>query len=174
MLKIDLVKNVVQRMAIKRMLENIAKEVSASISYVNSGGCGVYAAEIGKRLQERGITDFKVRVYNTEQCGNLNDIENNLHKNNMDTGSAIVWGANNVKFYHIVIEFAGRIWDATGSSLPDQSYGFAELADGSITLDSVCKLADRAHHWNPMFARCKIPLMCQIMDKHFKAIDKKL
>ena len=95
-------------------LEKFAKKVIKKYPYINSGGCCVFAALIGKYL-EKHVTAVRVRVRNAwmrEGSRNLDTIRNKITENTLRQ-----WNRNGVDFTHVMVEFDYRgrtyLYDAT-------------------------------------------------------------
>lgn len=167
------------------MIDEISEKVCANIESVNSGGCGVFAAELGKRLQALGFKDVNCRVYNyEEECENmvfsdLNTLEQYLREHNQPRGEAEVWNDNGVYFSHVMLHVDGLLCDCEGYISADdpEAAVWSEdylLLDGFVTIEAMAELACNPYNWNPTFPRSQIRLMTAIMDECIEKYTNKI
>lgn len=130
---------------------------------INYGGCGVFAAEMGKDLQALGYntqcTVFTTSLSPTQaRKFDLNALRASL----IHTDLVEDWEENGINFYHIMLEVEGKgehfLVDAEDIYPPDKSeyFGAARLG-GNIPVDIMEKLANDDSAWNPTFPRRTIP-----------------
>lgn len=165
--------NPIIRTRVRKCLAAIASEVSRNVNYVNNGGCGVYAVELAKRMKKLGFTDMKLRVYgypnkNNERLVNVTHLERKAFGDN-PPDNLRDWRINGVNFCHVRMEWGLRVWDVEGDvpAKTDKVWFWYPRHPGSISLKAMSRLTAEKAGWNPTFDHTQIPLMRQIMDKHF-------
>jgi len=165
--------NPIIRARVRKCLAAIASEVSHNVDYVNCGGCGVYATELAKRMKKLGFTDMKLRVYsypnaNNERLVNVASVERKVFGDNLPDNLR-EWSVNGVSFCHVRMEWGFRVWDVEGDepAKTDKAWRWYPRHPGSLSLKAMNRLSAKKAGWNTMFDRTQIPLMRQIMDKHF-------
>ncbi len=166
--------NPIIRARVRKCLAAIASEVSRKVDNVNRGGCGVYAVELAKRMKKLGFTDIKLRVYgfpepNNGRLANVASVERKVFGNN-PPDNIYDWNDNGVYFCHVRMEWGSRVWDVEGdeSAKTDKVWNeYYPRHPGFISLKAMNRLSSKKAYWNKRFDRAQIPLMRQIMDKHF-------
>lgn len=163
----------VNRKVVRECLRAISDEVMEKIDNINSGGCGIYAIELAKRLQMFGVTDFNIRCYGWYRNINVSDVENLLSIHG-EVGNFSEWQSNGVDFHHIRLEWDGRTWDADGDELAlfAEHWGMSVRQNGAVTVESLSKLTSNYRIWNRRFDRSQIPKLRRIMDKHFRKLTQ--
>ena len=143
--------------------------VSCDVENINRGGCGVFAVALCDELNAHGFTDAKIRIYNYDVppdvfvVPNLCTVEENLD----DPGNVESWRDVGASFVHIVVEFNGRLWDSEGSVKVENGARWQRqyvLCDGHISLESMRKMVDNPHGWNPIFSRYDIPRLKELLE----------
>lgn len=165
--------NPIIRARVRKCLAAIASEVSRNVDNVNSGGCGVYAVELAKRMKKLGFTDMKLRVYgypkeNNERLVNVTSVERKVFGDN-PSDNIRDWNVNGVHFCHVRMEWGFRMWDVKGDvpAKSDKAWYWCPRHPGSISLNALNRLTAKKIGWNRAFDRTQIPRMRRIMDKHF-------
>ena len=156
----------------------ICERVSEDIEFVNSGGCAVFASELGKRLQAIGVKNVNCRVYNYPEemewlvYHDLNTLEAKIREHNGTCKDKEAWNDSGIHFVHVKLYVDGVFWDSDGAVLAcepeskvwEGAFGGYELVEGFISVDTMSELASEAKNWNPTFQRDCIPDMTKIMD----------
>lgn len=163
--------------AIFDCLEHIAVDVSAHLDNVNRGGCAVYAVELAKRMEARGIP-YSIRSYSFRDYKEVNiaTIENDkFNYRRKLLGDRHIWECYGVYFDHVCLEIGGFLWDSDGPrSNRNKTWNYCYiLQPGSVSLEAMQKMAARKSNWNSAFCRSQVPKMRRIMDKHFSKLVKK-
>lgn len=161
---------------IEEMLAEIGERVESLDSDVNSGGCGIYAYELLKRLSKNGI-DGKIVVYHstwdTPTDWNITNVENNLRKRRIGISNMFNWYDNfNVTgFAHIKVEVDNKVFDSEESVDIEESNiwnTFYKRMEGYLSLDALAKINRMRSNWNPTFDRKFVPKIRKIMDQTFQ------
>jgi len=160
---------------VKRALDNIIKRVSVQIPTINYGGCGLFAAELVKRLKTNGIRSAGLRVYSFDDPGvNVSEAETFVRANNSQ-GDLNAWNANGVTFDHVRVEWNKRFWDGEFSESTDwraidpyETNGNMAIQSGEVSLESLEALLVDKWNWNSTFDRdMYLPKLKAIMDHCF-------
>ena len=162
------------------MLNKLGKDAEKHIECLNSGGCAVFAAHVGYHLKYRaGLTDVVLRVGHSyaddeEDIVPIEEARNNVHPN----ANADEWHAAGLSFGHVIVEFTtgktkpvGRHYDSGGVTSKfnvTNNFGYV-LHPGSMTVEEGLQIASEQSGWNSMFNREQIPMLINIIDKHFAA-----
>ena len=138
---------------VKQLLNAICGTVPKHISYVNHGGCAVFAVIIAKKLEQLGYNDYKIRVYNQAYSNvNISCAEARVN-GNTDMNE---WHNNRVDFAHVVVEWKGMMWNAghvtKRSNAKRWGWGL-QLQRGSISMSAMSALASTQKGWNDTFDR---------------------
>lgn len=114
---------------------------------INNGGCGVFAALLGKELQGFGKVHIRVGHYNLYPQ-TLPNLKSTTVKD---------WYQKGVYFDHVFVEF-----------------GFPSMKPyrGSIPLEIINAIAHQKGAWNPTFNRRDIPTLRKMIREHFKQVKK--
>lgn len=137
-----------------------------SFRYINSGGCCVFAALVGKALKAHDA-DIQTRfiVFGNANC-NLDKVRQDINDN-----SVFEWENNGVHFSHVVVEFKYKNrWytcDARRGvmlSNADNSYNCRGKSKGRLSLLEANALA-ADDDWNPAFHRSLIPRLEQVVNR---------
>lgn len=113
---------------------------------LNYGGCGVYAALVGRRLIELGVRSVRSRVSGFNWWGQ--PMPRNLGQSWMDESFSLT---------HVALTFAwdGTLWthdsQRTMPGLPKKLMG-APVYEGALTIGKTIRLANTGH-WNEQFDR---------------------
>lgn len=145
-------------------LNALAAEVRESTSDLNSGGCGVFAAMVGKALIQKGIPASCFACYDTvwddmRHAGNVDEARANVS----DPADLYEWNDNDVSLSHVGVEFVANgetLWyDSNGVVKPSRSFtrGTWIVQDGRFTVEEMEAMAERPHNWNDWFDRSQIP-----------------
>lgn len=157
-------------------ISTICERVSDEIEFVNSGGCAVFASELGKRLQAIGVKGVNCRVYNDPEemkwmvYHDLNTLEAKIREDNGTCKDKDAWNDNGIHFVHVKLYINGVFWDSDGAVLecePESKvwHDAYELVEGFISVEAMSELASEARNWNSRFPRDCIPVMTKIMDE---------
>lgn len=161
---------------IEAMLTEIGDSVERLDSDVNSGGCGIYAYEMLKRLSKNGILGKIVvyhEIWSTPTDWNVANVENNLRKRRIGVSNMFNWFDNfNVTgFAHIKVEIDNKVFDSVEIVDSEESNiwnTFYKRMEGYLSLDALAKINRNRSNWNPTFNRKFVPKIRKIMDQTFQ------
>jgi len=159
----------------KDCMSEIHERVSKSIELINHGGCAIFAVELVKRMHKLGMNP-SIRVYGEEEV-DVSLAEQHIleYEEPMDVES---WNDNGVEFVHIVVEWAGYLWDAeTIESIEDAyEYGWHDypLLAGEISFNSLKEIALQRDGWNSTYNRSQNPILYNILDDVFERLENNL
>lgn len=154
-------------------LDVFANNIRNNIPTIDSGGCGVFAYHIAKRLEN--YVPLKIRVISDSRNKRIDGIRNRILSNEGDTKDILEWNWYDLHFHHILIEFhyMGKdyLYDSTGVYLkrnyPIQDYGY--LCHGSLTLKELEYLVSGQTGWNRYFDRqAHIPFVKRKVKQFFR------
>jgi hypothetical protein len=155
-------------MKIEKLVCKIQEAVS-DIRNINSGGCGVFAAMVAKRLNRLGIPAV-VRVGAHDA-----DTSNDRLKRALtypDSISKEYLSNEGVEFYHLIVEFkhGGETYHLDSNQFHKatpitNNYG-VRLYDGHLTPLQALQIA-RSKYWNYQFNRKQIPNMIRKLNEAF-------
>lgn len=130
--------------------------VSASVSGVNRGGCGIFTETLMMLIDDMGLRDNSfIRVLNIDDNApaiNVADVENSF---DAPPRHAFHWNSWGVDFWHIVVELWGEYWDVDGPdaySRYNDSWG-CHLHDGNMSLKALKEINKCPQNWNRSFRR---------------------
>ena len=156
---------------LRRALARIASECSTSVSCINYGGCGVFAALVANKLAERGI-EFHIKVLSVWGVHDLHEVR--LEWEVMNTGpmtSVRDWNDCGVSVRHIALHIP-----RLGEHVLFDSDGIAQVRDddpghiGELSLTELNTIADNPTGWNHCFNRLRIPTLRRIVDEHLPSL----
>lgn len=152
-----------------KMLNDLAWKADTQIDYLNWGGCGVFAALVGRKLQDAGIPVGVVcgSWRHAERPGNVARARSNV-SNKWD---AEEWNENGVYFGHVglEVEIDGKLYhyDSNGVKPAGKLLDGLPIADGRVTIEEMELLAGESLNWNSEFPREQIPRLTEIVEKAF-------
>ena len=152
-------------------LVKLGNEIDDSTTFINDGGCCVFAALVGKQLQK--YLPVRIRsCYSHYADANgktsINKIRNKIKKNR-----TLEWESNGIYFDHVIIEFRYKgksyFYDASGiSEASDQEHTFGlRVHKGFFSVSDALKFA-KENTWNHLFDRSQIPEIKEMVDNFFK------
>ncbi len=149
-------------------LSQLAKVIDDQFFNVNSGGCGVVAAQVAQHLQT--LVDTRVVVYTMSKL-NVDEIRSKLD-NPFDSTD---WEHNGMCWDHVLVEFdhdgSTYLFDSTGvvEKTPSIDAGWFKLFfSGYVTLDEILAISSQAKTWNSTFDRKQIPHIVDTIADFFK------
>jgi hypothetical protein len=146
-------------------VNQLCSDVDNSISYLNWGGCAVFAAFMGQCLEAYG--DVKIAIGSMNDVDSLDDVRENLEANVLQC-----WNDAGVDFTHVIVEFSynGVKYhiDSSGAHPPDiQTHvGQWSIPKGRLSVSEITALAADGG-WNKRFDRVQIPKMKKMFDDAF-------
>lgn len=162
---------------LNKMLVDIGTEVNNHVPEVNSGGCGFYAYELIKRLQENNI-DAKIVVYCDSDDFYYDDNANiQLKEEYLKTNKIAVSYMHNWCRYvdvggfgHVKVEVNNKVYDSDGGVLVKRSsrWNWFRRMDGYLSVETLRKILRPKSNWNSRFNRKHVPKIRKIMDKYFE------
>jgi hypothetical protein len=157
-------------------LNALGRDVMEKYGDVNWGGCCVFAALVGKRLEK--IAPVKIRVGNSHYVGNSDAINLDEVRNNIRSNVPSAWNQYDVHFAHVIIEFVWRKktyhYDSCGVTVEDAHtvMGNYPILKGSLTVKEAAELSSTQRGWNHMFDRGNIPDIERMINEAFDKIDQ--
>ena len=149
-------------------LTEIAEQVSENISYVNSGGCAVFAIMLADVLNSLGINDYEFKVFSDGSTHDVSAVEDGMifGANRIDN-----WYRCNVDFSHVMLRYGQYVIDSNGtvSYKSNMDWDGYTIHKGSVSYHTIKELAKIPSNWNDAFWRGDIPQMRRIV----KSITKK-
>lgn len=144
------------------LAEGLAYVDSWTPTFINEGGCGVFAQLLSKELTDHGIEH---KIYALFYKGNDPSYESNLKKF-LETGKVVDkdgTGAN-----HICILVDGSLYvDSTGIINKEVAMATDKI---EMTFDQLNGLVEKGG-WNPTFDKGCIPLIREHIQEIFKHLD---
>ena len=141
-----------------KSLNELGERINRWYPAVNSGGCCVYAAEVGKELLRRGI-ETRIIVAAWGARSHLDKVRPKLN----NTNQKAEWNDKDVWFNHVGVEFKykGKVYhyDSDGVHRKSRSLKSWTVYPGRLSVDEAKALADEPEGWNDCFERGKIPSM---------------
>ena len=142
------------------------QNATGNISYINNGGCGVFAAAAAKRLNRMGFrayvrvasfTNFGLRLARLVANGNITS-KRDLTRNGISCDHLIVEAIVNKK---------SIFFDATNMSPVFNPRLFLDCRLGAGRMDalSALRVARTRYGWNPYFRRSQIPTLFRQMNE---------
>jgi hypothetical protein len=157
---------------IKR-LNGLSNRVLNLSPYINSGGCCVFAALVGARLEKIG-KEVAIKVGSGD--GRAQPLD--YYRKQVSSNRPTEWNNAGLYFGHIVVEFFHDDdlyhYDATGMHFADgKTYdGSYPIADGSLTVAEAAEMASDPRGWNYAFDRKDIPDIERLINDTFDRIEK--
>lgn len=155
-------------MELLAQLNSLGIDVNCKYTYINNGGCAVYAAIVGKALQDMGV-NVKVLVAGS-WWGNNGHVDK-ARENVKHIGKKEEWRKNNISFGHVGLEFFWKRkkyhYDSNGCHKPAKKLDGATIFPGRMTVEECIAIAKEARGWNTSFDRKHIPALRRMVAKHF-------
>jgi hypothetical protein len=150
-------------------LSNIIKTTS-NISYINSGGCGVFAYYLGKKLDEFKIS-YTILYLVRESHITSKHIKNNFTKHKSGKHNVTISSS------HIMIYVNGKIIDGEGvyDCIGDTHFSTMKVIETNLTLDELKYALDFPEQWNPWYydERFKYnPIIEKAVNRSFNKLKK--
>lgn len=150
-------------------LDNLGWKAEQQIEDLNSGGCCVYAALVGRRLSELGVpVRGIVAMSDWQEPGNLDEARQNVN----DPGDGMEWYDNDVTFTHVGLQFDldGETYqyDSGGVTKPKRYLRNSHwnLCEGHLTVEEMEQLAERPGNWSSWFNREQIPALERLVKEY--------
>lgn len=154
-------------------LDSLGKKVNRKHQYINSGGCAVFAAFVGRALANMGI-DVKVIIgggWGSRPGTNIEDARKNIS----DPGVKALWNENGVAFGHVGLEFEWQgkkyHYDSHGTKQPDGFLDGCTIHPGRMTLEECEAIADEEQGWNTCFSRMDIPSVRKLVEEFYNKTE---
>lgn len=153
-----------------KMLNDLAWKADTKIDYLNWGGCGVFAALVGRKLQDAGIP-VGVVCGSWRHNGDKADVER-ARSNVAEKWDAEEWNANGVYFGHVglEVEIDGKLYhydSKQGVKPAGKEIDGLPIAKGRVTIEEMELLAGESLNWNSDFNRKQIPKLTKLVEKAF-------
>ena len=157
------------------ILAALSRDVRDNIELLNNGGCCVYAALVGRVLENMG---YEVRGCTSGWASvsvNIDEVRP-LIKNRK---KRVQWRDMGVPFNHVMLEVKlnGKWWmyDSCELVLSDSTNIFAHkhVLTGRFTIEELEWLSTRDNHWNPMFNRRQIPKLKRLIASYLSIEQRK-
>jgi hypothetical protein len=139
-----------------------------NFQFINSGGCGVVAAHVAKRLQH--IVPTRIVVFNRASI-DIDKIRSKL----TNTNSSLEWSYHGMAWGHVMVEFdydgMTYLFDSHNIYPTTQTIHFGGMMltkSGYVTIDEIVAIASRPTTWNWMFSRSQIPAMKKRIHRFFE------
>ena len=146
-------------------LNSLAKDLN-DIPFISSGGCGITALELYKRMPTE--LQPRILVSGTEES-NCYELVSNLQNGEHE-------GAVGHAFIGLTIDDEDYMFDPSGlfpSSDEDPTFGF-EIADGILHPAWLAYMVADPYRWNPSFDRRHVPKIKAIARKHLGPVKRRV
>lgn len=150
-------------------MERVHEKLSVNVPRLNNGGCGFFAAELGKRMLDAGITDFGIVVFDDESYCNVSELETELREYGVDIEDINNWSDNGLLFGHVAVEYDGAFWDGHESFTDTIYKEMFDLVDGELSLEAIVALG-QSHQWNPTYDRSNDEYVKKVLDECFECL----
>lgn len=162
-------------------LRRMGRAANRKFPSLNHGGCCVYASEVGRRLEDAGLTVRVVsgRPWAWEADQSPTDkVREVLLKNNRNVNSKHNWSSNGIDFWHVAVQFMhdGKWYSCDSDSVHRgiDRFGKRRLmhkAPGSgFTVNEAIGFAEEVEGWNSCFNRTDIPAVKNLIDKYLSPL----
>ncbi len=150
-------------------LNNLAESLSDTFYYINSGGCGVMAATVGRHLERMGLVCDVATPTNCEHPM-AGAIRNKVD----DRSDPFEWSNNGLSRDHLAVRFrigpTVHMWDSdkgVSSRYTNFMYGLTTERFGLGLTVSECEwINSEQYDWNDYFDRRQIPGMQEMVDDY--------
>lgn len=143
--------------------------VDSNHSYINSGGCGVFAALIYPHLERLSLNPVIRAIGYYFKPRNIDEERDNILSNAQDPLDKYNWSID-ASHYLIEVNILGNSYylDSEGvySESKLKSKGW-KVAEGSYTYEEMKAFAESRNGWNTYFDRSQIPSIQQQVDDFF-------
>lgn len=154
-------------------LRRMNVEMNDRVRCITWGGCAVFAVILGRKLETLGykpvvLVAMRYHPTHNDQPVSIDYIRERIHNNEIGH-----WNAGGLRFNHVGLQLptdAGTfVIDSDRVKLMKDTIGDyrGKIVPGHLTLDEMETDAWDDSMWNPDFNRQQIPLMEQIINKHF-------
>lgn len=130
--------------------------------YLNYGGCCVFAAIVGERLEKLGY------IVEGKSYGDFDDVEQAF--NEVKEGD---YHSFFHVFLHVIVDGRRYVFDSDTCRLASSQFAapnaFQSAAHGSLTVAQLKELAGKRSLWNSDFPRHTVPKLRQLADKILEA-----
>lgn len=155
-------------------LNSLGMDVNCKFKQINYGGCGVYAALVGKALQDMNV---KVKVLLAGAWHGCDSHVDEARKFVKNVGRKRQWCDNGVSFGHVGLEFywKGRKYhyDSNGCHKPEKSLDGCLIYKGRLTVEECIAVAREREGWNESFNRRGLPTLRKMVKDHFDQMKAK-
>lgn len=158
----------------KTILKELGKEANEKFPTLNMGGCCVFAAEVARRLQKRGVEQVEViaSAVNPSTATPLDMIRTDLLNNNKSPLERYNWDAMGASFMHVAVRFClnGKWYTYDSDILRCSRTSFGrpsyEARRGAHTVDEAIAFANDESGWNSTFNRKQIPAVKRLIAQY--------
>lgn len=157
-------------------LNEAASRVENAIPNINSGGCGVYAAIVGRRLKKEYGISPRVKIASWSEAPSIEAVVRRFYASKLRTLQDVNRRLGfTVEHALLVFKLDSRLWihDATGTEEYEPEHytrwnpsGFdVEFVPGTAPLRWISAIARYRYGWNTSFDRREIPFIRQTVDE---------
>lgn len=158
----------------KNILSLGFKKINSRYSFINGGGCGIFAVELWERFQSLGIgiePHIWIFSHGTSDKENFSRIKTEIEA----LGDKPLLGDYNERGWylaHVVVEFGGAWFDSTGVYGDfEKLFRFWRCKNVfEIDYNTMSKLAKSESGWSDLFNRTQIASIRQDLDEIFKKV----
>jgi hypothetical protein len=152
-------------MNLLKKLGHLSDYMDNTYPLINYGGCCIFAAYVGKRLNK--IVPTRVAVFDNVTNTTIDNAREYVWANTTSQ-----WNFNGVEFGHVVVEFKYKNrWyhlDTNGVRRQVFNWDGDHRVPGSLTIKEAYELGKDCYGWNDMFPRKQIPRIRKDINKFFK------
>lgn len=154
----------------------LARFVGNEIDYLNSGGCGVFAVELYKRLKALDLgVEPQLWILSSLSSSEARYLEiREILKASKTRRTLGQFNDYNWYLSHVVVEFAGGWFDGTGFYRDYESLNgnWGCMNRFRVEFEDMVTMVEDPSGWNEKFDREQIPEMQQMFDRIFGKIVK--
>lgn len=152
------------------MLNELAVVALRNISFLNCGGCAVFAHLVGQELHKLNIPYFGIVA--EEDHHDLDQLREEID----NTYSKRGWNDAGLYFMHVGVGFhldnvLYHYESLEGAKEADGTLCDLIVCDGILIPEELEAIALEARGWNPWFDRGQIPTLKKIIKQHFEMIE---
>ncbi len=154
-------------------LNRLGNAVEASVTYLNSGGCCVYAALVARELADRGypVKGVVVSYGATKGKPKIYEVRKTLN----NSKDLVDWNGH-VSFSHVGIEFRadGKVYRYDSNGVVGAKDPLMNMAPypGRLKVDELEAFASGQEGWNNTFNRNQIPKLKKLVKSYFRDVTK--
>lgn len=133
--------------------DKVLQDVSKNIKHINCGGCGIYALELGKVLEQQKVKFKYIMLFHRLTDTHKKDIKEVIKNNRITEFNYYSWT-------HVVIKVGRKYFD--GESVCDK----LNKTYLPISQEFLTEMVGNEKMWNYMFNRRQTPKLRTILKKH--------